>query len=215
MTSIFSSFSQYLAKETFNYTKNPKLNSEIFAYALTLIFINFTALGGIVLFSWLLGTLNATLLVWLAFFSLRILSGGRHQSGPATCWVLTVTVFTLLGFIVANIAPIITRFALMLEAAGFVFALYSVIAYAPATIASKKFRQGKISKFKTAAAVIIIIWASFVFNPVAIAEVRNPMWSLAITTGLIAQSFSILPVSLKGLKKFFKKTCIKKKASAA
>ena len=201
MTSIFSRFSYYLAKETFSYTKDPKLNSEIFAYALSVIFLNATAFGGILLFSWLLNTLNATLMVWLAFISLRIFAGSRHQTGPLGCWVLTVTVFTSLGFIVTYTAPIITRFALMLEATGFIFALYSVIAYAPVTIASKKFNQRKISKLKTTAIVVIIIWMSFVFNPNAIAAARDPMWSLAITAGLIAQSLSLLPVSFKSRQK--------------
>ncbi|WP_027364404.1 accessory gene regulator B family protein [Desulfotruncus alcoholivorax] len=195
MTSIISHFSRYLAQKAGNYTKNPGLNSEIFAYALMIILVNVTAFGGILLFSWLLGTIKATLLIWSAFISLRIFSGGRHQAGPVTCWALTVAVFTLLGFLVTNIAPFTAQYALEIEAAGFIFALYAVIAHAPVTIASKKFKQVKKSRLKTASTVVIIIWASFVFNPSVIAADRNPSWPLAITTGLVAQSFSILPLS--------------------
>lgn len=195
MTSIISRISNYLTRETTGYNKNPNLNSEVFAYALTIILLNITAIGGFILFSWLLGTLKATLLIWLAFYPLRILSGGRHQTGQVTCWVLTVTVFTALGYLVSHAAPYTIQFASLIEASGFIFALYAVIVYAPVTIASKKFRPRKKNLLKTAAIVLIIFWGSIVFNPTAIAAGLDPICPLAITAGLVAQSFSIIPLS--------------------
>ncbi|MCG8400668.1 MAG: accessory gene regulator B family protein [Firmicutes bacterium] len=194
MSSTIQSISRRLASEA-SYSGNVGRDAEVFAYAIKIALLNLTALGGIILIAWLLGTLKATLFLWTAAFSLRTFAGGRHSADPITCWFLTVAVFTVLGYAITIAGPLISEYVLLFIAFGLVFALFTVITNAPVTIASKQFTYEKRRKMKMLSVAVVVFWAIVALAPLQ-AVFDQPIMSLAITTGLVVQSISIMP--LKG-----------------
>jgi accessory gene regulator protein AgrB len=192
MDSIIKRLSRYLAREG-NFAQIAGNNGEVFTYALTLLAVNMTALGAIALLAWLLDTLKATIFICLAFYSLRIFTGGRHQSGPVKCWLLTVFILTTLGYLATTLAPRAAHYMNLITALGLVLALFAAITRAPVTIASKKFTTEKRRKLKMAAVAVIIFWATLVLIPASTMITADPVIVLAIITGLVTQSISILP----------------------
>jgi len=193
MSSVIQHFSRRLAGEK-PYTGDIGQDTEVFAYAIKLFLLNATAIGGIMLLAWQLGTLKITLLLWAAAQSLRIFAGGRHQSGPVKCWITTVVVFTLLGYLVTAAAPLISEYVLIIIAQGFVFALFTVIFHAPVTIAGKQFASAKRRKLKMAAVTVVVFWTAVALAPLH-AIFDQPTVPLAITAGLVVQSLSVVDFS--------------------
>ncbi|MCL2338116.1 MAG: accessory gene regulator B family protein [Firmicutes bacterium] len=193
MPSAIERFSRRLADEK-PYSGDIAQDAEVFVYAINLLLLNAAALATILLLAWPLGTVKSVLLVWASFMSLRIFAGGRHQSGPLKCWLTTVAVITLLGYLVTAGAPLINGYALIIITLGLVFALAAVIFHAPVTIPSKQFALAKQRKLKIAAATVVVFWAVAalaLFHTVFI----QPTMPLAIIAGLVAQSFSIIDFS--------------------
>lgn len=181
-----------LAQET-DFTEKAGANGEVFTYAIILLAINLSALGGIVLLAWLLSSLKTTLWIWLAFYSLRVFTGGRHQPGPVQCWLLTVAIFTALGYLVTNLAPQLYHYRLLIATWGLIFTLFVVINYAPVTITSKNFTSEKRKKLKTGAILVIIFWITLLLTPATTTINSDPTIMLGILTGLVTQALSILP----------------------
>ena len=194
MSSTIQGISRRLASEA-SYSGNVGRDAEVFAYAIKIALLNLTALGGIILITWLVGTLKATLVLWAAAFSLRIFAGGRHSADPITCWFLTVAVFTVLGYAITIAGPLINEYVLPIIAFGLVFALFTVINNAPVTIGSKKFSYEKQRKMKMYSVAVVVFWAIIALAPLHVVF-NQPVMSLAITTGLVVQSLSTMP--LKG-----------------
>lgn len=193
MSSAIRHFSRRLADEK-PYTGNIDQDTEVFAYGIKLLLLNATAIAGIMLMAWQLDTLKTTLLVWAAAQSLRIFAGGRHQSGPIKCWITTVIVFTLLGYVVTAAAPLISEYVLVIIALGFIFTLSTVIFHAPVTIASKQFAPGKRRKLKMGAVAMVVFWAAAALAPLN-AIFDQPTVPLAITAGLVMQTLSLINFS--------------------
>ncbi len=193
MSSAIQHISRLLAGEK-PYTGDIGQDTEVFAYAIKLFLLNATALAGIMLPAWQLGTLKATLLIWAAAQSLRIFAGGRHQSGPLKCWITTVVVFTLLGWLVTAGASLFSEYVLLFIALGSTFALSTVIYHAPVTIASKQFAPAKRRKLKMAATAVVVLWSVAALAPLN-AVFDQPTVPLAIITGLVVQSLSVVDFS--------------------
>lgn len=189
MSSVLQGISRRLASEA-SHTGDIGQDTEVFAYAIKILLLNVTALAGIMLLAWQLGTLKTTVIIWAAAQSLRIFAGGRHQSGPVKCWITTVIVFTALGYLNTVAAPLISEYVLLIIALGLVFALFNVISHAPVTIPSKQFAPEKRRKLKMAAVAVVIFWATAALAPLH-AVFDQPIVPLAITIGLVVQSFSI------------------------
>lgn len=192
MNSLFQKLSRYLARES-NFARTAGPNGEVFTYALTLLFINTTALGAVMLLAHLLGTLKATAFTCLSFYSLRLFTGGRHQSGPVACWLLTVGILTALGYLVTDLAPRAAEHMHLIAAFGIIFALFTTITRAPVTIASKKFSAEKRARLKMTAVAVVVFWAVLVLTPVTTIITGDPVLALAIVTGLVTQAVSITP----------------------
>jgi len=188
------SLSQRLANET-RTTAGADHVAEIYAYAIKVLVLNATALAGIILFSWLLGSLHTTVLIWAAAFSLRFFAGGRHQSGPVTCWILTVGAFTGLGVLVTTFARAAGEYVLFITALGSVMALFTVITNAPVTISSKQFAPPKRRQLKMAAVAVVVFWTTLALAPLH-RIYDQPELALGITAGLVVQSLFILPFKL-------------------
>ncbi|KJS12033.1 MAG: hypothetical protein VR67_11140 [Peptococcaceae bacterium BRH_c8a] len=191
MTHSIQSLSRRLASENC-YTAGAGHTAEVYAYAIKVLVLNATALAGIILFSWLLGSLHTSVLIWAAAFSLRLFAGGRHQSGPMTCWILTVGVFTMLGFLVNTFARATGEYVLLITALGLVLALFTVITSAPVTISSKQFTPSKRRQLKMAAVAVVVFWATIAFAPLH-GIFDQPILPLGVTAGLVVQSLFILP----------------------
>ncbi|MFA7466831.1 MAG: accessory gene regulator B family protein [Desulfotomaculaceae bacterium] len=192
MTPSIQSISRRLASAT-RHPDRADQDAEIFAYAIKVLALNATALAGIIMFSWLLGSLHTTVIIWAAAFSLRLFAGGRHQSGPVICWVLTVGVFTMLGFLVNTFARAAGEYVLLITALGLVLALFTVVSSAPVTIPSKQFAPTKMRQLKMAAVAVVVFWATIALAPLH-GIFEQPVLPLGITTGLVIQSLFILPV---------------------
>lgn len=191
MTSSVQGIARYLAREA-PFTGDTGQDAQVIEYGIKILLLNVTALAGVILISWLLGTLKVTITIWAAAFSLRIFAGGRHRSGPVSCWVLTVTVFTALGYLVHAFAPAVGDYVLLLTALALVFALFTVITSAPVTIASKRFTHKKRRQLKMASVAVVVLWATVALAPLQ-AIFDQPAIPLGITAGLVVQSLSILP----------------------
>lgn len=192
MESSLQSISRRLAREN-PYTGNSRQDAEVYGYALQILLLNVTALTGIVMFSWLLGTVKTTLTLWAAAFSLRLFAGGRHRSGPVTCWLTTVIVFTLLGYLVHTFAHRLGEYVLPVVALGLVFALFTVINSAPVLVAGKQFPEPKKRQLKMASVAVVVLWAIMALAPLQ-SIFNQPVPPLSITAGLVVQSLFILSV---------------------
>jgi len=197
LKSAIDKISRLLAQETSS--SSASSDAEIYAYALKILLLNISAAAGIIVVSWMLGTLPVTLVTWAAAFSLRVVAGGRHQPGPVTCLLTTVGIFTALGYLVTAVAPRMQEFIVPVSALGLVFTLYVIITYAPVTIASKQFSPAKRSKLKMTSVGVVVLWAAVVLAP-APATAGHQAAALGITAGLVTQAISLLPIRLPGSK---------------
>lgn len=191
MTPSIQSLSRRLVSET-RYTGGTGHDAEVYAYAIRVLVLNATALAGIILFSYLLDSLHTTLLIWAAAFSLRLFAGGRHQSGPVICWILTVGVFSTLGFLVNTFARATGEYVLLITSLGLVLTLFIVVTSAPVTIPSKQFAPSKKRQLKMAAVAVVVFWSAIALAPLH-GIFHQPVLPLGITVGLVVQSLFILP----------------------
>lgn len=193
MDSALTTISKKLAGEK-SFTGDAEKDAEILAYGMKILLLNATALGGIILLAWPLGILKTTLLIWAAAYSLRVFAGGRHSSGPVSCWLVTVSVFITLGYLVEHFMAYINEYMLLFTALGLVFSLYAVISYAPVTISSKQFNPTKRRHLKMISVAVIILWATVALNPqqIILNDLHIPV---AITVGLAVQSLNIVPLT--------------------
>lgn len=195
MSQLVHNISQYLAKES-SLGGDTHQNAEILAYGIKILFLHITALGGIIILAWLMDTLHTTLLLWAAAFSLRIFVGSYHQSGPLKCWILTVTLFSSLSYLVTVLAPRVTDYMYIAHFIGLLFVIYCILSYAPVTITSKQFSPAKQRKLRNTALVVLFLWTTLIFAPHTLLNI-SPVNSLAITLGLVVQGISIIPFKAK------------------
>lgn len=190
MASLIQNVSLRLAKET-SFTGQLNQDAEVFNYAIISILLKITSLGGTLLFALLLGVFKVTLIIWIAFKSLRIFTGGSHQHSPVTCWLMTISIFAGLGYFVTAISPWLANYTLLIISVGLIFSLFATITRAPATIPSKHFPPEKQRKLKKMAVCVLVFWAIYLLIQFP-ATINDPSLSLGITAGLLLQSISLL-----------------------
>lgn len=153
----------------------------------------------IILTSYILGTLPATLTAAVTASLFRIFSGGVHANSQKKCVVFGAVIFNLLGLIV----NLFSNGASWKLANGLVWitaiiALVSFILYAPADTPGKPITtKVQIKKLKGISITLLFIWCIFVHYVFKGETNMDKLYLLASTAGLAWQSVSLWPITYK------------------
>lgn len=172
---------------------------EVIAFGYRLFIYSIWGYLFIILVSYILGTLPATLTAAITASLFRIFSGGVHASSQKKCVIFGAVIFNLLGLIV-NLFSNDASWKLVngLVWITVVITLVSFILYAPADTPGKPITtKVQIKKLKGISIVLLFIWCIFV-HYVFKGEINiNKLYLLASTAGLAWQSVSLWPITYK------------------
>ncbi len=160
-------------------------------YGLETIYLTITKFIILIIISLIIGTIKE-LLYFILFYSIIRLAGfGLHAKKAWHCWVLSLTLFTLIPFLIKIL--IIKRIIvnIIFIACGILFILY-----APADTEKRPLiHKNKRIAFKVITLIITIIYFILTFY-------TNYIICNSIVFAIIMQSIMILPISYKllGLK---------------
>ncbi len=173
-------------------------------YGIETIYLTITKLIILIIISLLIGTFKELLFFILFYSIIRSVGFGLHAKKAWHCWVLSLTLFTLIPFLIKVL--IIKRIVI-----NIIFLICSIlfILYAPADTEKRPLiHKNKRTAFKIGTLIITLIYFILTFY------INNEMCN-SIIFAIIMQSIMILPISYKllGLKydnyKSYKKGGIK------
>jgi len=142
--------------------------------------------------SLLLGIIWPTLLLALAFGSLRLLAGGYHMDTYGKCLAVSLALFAAAGSVAQHTWPYWSAASLIaLTALTFAFGLYAVHRYVPSDTPNKRITdEAKRKRFKMLSAVWLAIW----LLAVAILIYSGAgMPALALCFAVLLEMFTVTP----------------------
>lgn len=158
-----------------------------FKYALQMIYTTVTKVSVILIISLLLGTIQETLWLMLFYFILRGFACGIHAKTNFLCWVVSLTTYGIVPFLIKFIAFSLWQI-ITIECACFIILLL----FAPADTPKKPMlrRQNRIAN-KIAIAVITSIFISLIHI------LHEKTIINAILFSLIIQSICVCPLTYR------------------
>ena len=149
-----------------NYLKNnnvcDKKQEKIFKYTLESLYSFITKSFVILLISIFFKTFYITLLMLILYSILRGFSFGIHANKNIYCWIISLTLYSLLPFLITNL-----KFNLYFNYFSFIIGLIAILLWAPADTKSRPLinkQKRLINKFITFFIAILFITFSFITN---------------------------------------------------
>lgn len=144
----------------------------------------------------LLGIFIPTLLVILAFVSLRLLAGGYHMDTYGKCLFVSIGMF-IIAALVARYTYIYwtTTYLVVLIVITFLSGLYILIRYAPKDTPHKPITDSfEIKKFKILSLIHLLVWVTLTS---ILLSFGFKMYVIALDLGIVLELFTITPTGHK------------------
>lgn len=179
----------------------PAGDKEVIYYGLQFLFYNLLNLAAIVILAWLIGIFDYTLFAYIASYSLRVFTGGRHTRAPLPCFILSVGSIILIGYSAASLGKVLPLgFLQIFSILIALLSLYSTIKFAPVLVPSKTFTRKRKRLQKTGAIVVWSLWCMVLtLDFTGLLNLKQGI-ILSILLGMLVQVLSLLPLSTKPLK---------------
>jgi accessory gene regulator B len=162
-------------------------------------FIIFGAIvKGVILVSvaFALGVLLPSLLITVAFASLRTIAGGYHMDTLGKCLFVSMGLFVVAALVAQHTYDLWSMISLVtLVAITFITGLYILIRYAPKDTPNRPITNPKeIRKFKSLSIVYLFI---ITIGVVALTTFRYKLFALSLCFGILLELFAISPTGHK------------------
>ena len=184
MKELFVNKSISLIKKNYSYND---IMYERIRYGLEIIYLSITKIFVILLVSYLLGMLKETIILMIFSTPLRNYSYGIHAKKSWHCYVSSIFCFVLLPKLIINY-----NLSIILRITISIYALISMIIYAPADTHKRPIINTKHGKKLKCASIIITI--TYIFLTILIND--NYICNL-IYLALLIQSTAIIPITYK------------------
>lgn len=184
MKELFVNKSISLIKKNYSYND---IMYERIRYGLEIIYLSITKIFVILLVSYLLGMLKETIILMIFSTPLRNYSYGIHAKKSWHCYVSSIFCFVLLPKLIINY-----NLSIILRIAISIYALISMIIYAPADTHKRPIINTKHRKKLKYTSIIITI--TYIFLTILIND--NYICNL-IYLALLIQSTAIIPITYK------------------
>jgi accessory gene regulator B len=144
----------------------------------------------------LLGILIPTLLITVAFASLRMIAGGYHMDTYGKCILVSLGLFIVSGLIAEYTNSYWNSVhVIILITAAFILGLYVLLRYAPKDTPNKPITNPKeIKKFKTLSIVYLFVWLGITL---ALVVFSFKIFAMSICFGMLLELFAISPTGHK------------------
>lgn len=184
MKELFVNKSISLIKKNYSYND---IMYERIRYGLEIIYLSITKIFVILLVSYLLGMLKETIILMIFSTPLRNYSYGIHAKKSWHCYVSSIFCFVLLPKLIINY-----NLSIILRITISIYALISMIIYAPADTHKRPIINTKHRKKLKYTSIIITI--TYIFLTILIND--NYICNL-IYLALLIQSTAIIPITYK------------------
>ena len=184
MKELFVNKSISLIKKNYSYND---IMYERIRYGLEIIYLSITKIFVILLVSYLLGMLKETIILMIFSTPLRNYSYGIHAKKSWHCYVSSIFCFVLLPKLIINY-----NLSIILRITISIYALISMIIYAPADTHKRPIINTKHRKKLKCTSIIITI--TYIFLTILIND--NYICNL-IYLELLIQSTAIIPITYK------------------
>lgn len=184
MKELFVNKSISLIKKNYSYND---IMYERIRYGLEIIYLSITKIFVILLVSYLLGMLKETIILMIFSTPLRNYSYGIHAKKSWHCYVSSIFCFVLLPKLIINY-----NLSIILRITISIYALISMIIYAPADTHKRPIINAKHRKKLKCTSIIITI--TYIFLTILIND--NYICNL-IYLALLIQSTAIIPITYK------------------
>lgn len=130
-------------------------------------------------------TITQTLLFLLFYAGIRTFSYGLHAKSNIACWIITITVYNVIPYLIKNI-----DIPLQVTYTSLLLALISMVLWSPADTPKKPLiRKENRRKCKILSIIVVIIYSIIIIIS------KNNYINNAITYALIIQSIFINPLT--------------------